>query len=735
MMRQYELVEKVQSYDPDADETLLNKAYVYAMRAHGAQKRASGAPYFSHPLEVAAILTELKLDDSTIVAALLHDVVEDTGSTEKEIEELFGTDIASLVDGLTKIKKLDLATKEAAQAENLRKLLVAISQDIRVLLVKLADRLHNMRTIQHMARDKSLRIAQETMDIYAPLAGRMGMQQMREELEDLSFRVLNPDAHRTITERLTRLRDESGDILAEIEEALRAKLADHALQATVRGREKRPYAIWRKMERKHISLGQLSDIYGFRVVVEDIAACYQALGIVHQTWRAVPGRFKDYVSNPKQNDYRSLHTTVIGPHRKRVELQIRTQEMQDVAERGVAAHALYKDLGDSGTGIGSVPVDQDSNAYRWLRHLVDMLSEGVSPKEFLEHTKLELFQDQVFCFTPKGALIALPRGATPIDFAYAVHTDIGDSCVGCRINGRHAPLITELDNGDEVDVIRSKAQTPPAAWEAFAVTGKARAAIRRATKQAVRRQYAGLGREMLERTLKQANHGYDEKEIEAALPRLGFKNQTVADVLAAVGRGEISREDLLKAMRLNSGTPPTGVMSDTLKTISKAIGLPTVLGRRHSNDQNAIPVRGSDPNLPLTFAPDTGAVPGERIVGILTAGEGIIVYPIFAKALKNFDDEPERWIDLAWDSERDPEQRFPVVINVMIHNEVGALAQVTQAIGENDGNIENLQMTSQGPGFYDVRILLDVTDIKHLNKILEALRRRPLVSSVVRTTG
>ncbi|WP_342641901.1 RelA/SpoT family protein [Rhodoligotrophos ferricapiens] len=733
MMRQYELVERVLSYNPDADEALLNKAYVYAMRAHGAQKRASGAPYFSHPLEVAALLTELKLDDATIAAALLHDVVEDTGTTEKEIEEIFGPEIASLVDGLTKIKKLDLATKEAAQAENLRKLLVAISEDIRVLLVKLADRLHNMRTIEHMSPEKRVRIAQETMDIYAPLAGRMGMQQMREELDDLAFRVLNPDAHSTIIARLQRLRVESGDVLAEIEEALRSKLADHAIEAQVTGREKRPYAIWRKMERKHITLDQLSDIYGFRVIVKTVDECYRALGIVHQTWRVVPGRFKDYISNPKQNGYRSIHTTVIGPHRQRVELQVRTKDMHDVAERGVASHALYKDLGSGdGDRPGAVPLERDSTAYQWLRHLVEMLSEGASPKEFLEHTKLELFQDQVYCFTPKGALIALPRGATPIDFAYAVHTDIGDSCVGCRINGRHAPLITELENGDEVEIIRSKAQTPPAAWEAFAITGKARAAIRRATKLAVRRQYADLGREMLERTLKQVNHPYDEAEIEAALPRLGLKNQSLPDVLAAIGRGEIARDDLLKAMRINDGET-SAASGGRLRGLARVIGLPKVLNRQQPQP-DAIPIRGSS-GLPLKFAESIGAVPGERIVGILTPGEGITVFPIFAKDLKNYDDEPERWIDLAWDVDPGSTQHFAAVINVMIINEIGALAQVTQAIGENDGNIQNLQMKAQGPGFYDLKIVVEVADIKHLSRIIAALKQRPLVSNVVRATG
>ena len=408
MMRQYELVERVVKYDPDANEDLLNRAYVYAMKAHGNQTRASGEAYFNHPLEVAAILTEMKLDDATIAAALLHDTVEDTEATHQEIEEKFGKEIASLVDGLTKIKKIDLVTTEATQAENLRKLLLAMSKDVRVLMVKLADRLHNMRTIEHVKPDKRLRMAQETMDIYAPLAGRMGMQTVRDELEDISFRVLNPDANKIIQDRLSQLHEESGDVLREIEKALATKLAENGIKAEVYGREKRPYSIWRKMERKHLSLGQLSDIFGFRVLVGTVDQCYRAIGIVHRTWRAIPGRFKDYISTPKQNDYRSLHTIVIGPHHMRVEMQIRTRLMHEIAERGVAAHALYKDAPDAKEALdGFRPPGAESNAYRWLRHLVEMLQEGESPKEFLEHTKLELFHDQVFCFTPKGQLIAL----------------------------------------------------------------------------------------------------------------------------------------------------------------------------------------------------------------------------------------------------------------------------------------------------------------------------------------
>src|SRR3974390_2778104 len=436
IMRQYDLVERVRRYKPNTNEALLNRAYVFAMKAQCKQRRASGDPYFSHPIEVAAILTDLKLDDATIAAALLHDTIEDTATTRSEIDNLFGRDIGTLVDGLTKLKKLDLVTKEAKQAENLRKLLLAVADDVRVLLIKLADRLHNMRTLHWMPEASRQRVAQETLDIYAPLAGRMGMHEMREELDDLAFRELYPEAYRVVTGRLTALAERSRYLISEIETQLAKKLAERGIKAVVKGRRKRAYSIWRKMERKSVGFEQLSDISGFRVIVKHLADCYQALGSVHTTWPMVPGRFKDYVSTPKANDYRSIHTTVIGPGKQRVELQIRTEEMHEIDEYGIAAHALYKDGGGSPTEL----LSRESTAYAWLRRTIELLAEGSNPEEFLEHTKLELFHDQVFCFTPKGKLIALPRKATSIDFAYAVHTDVGNSAVGCTINGQISPL-------------------------------------------------------------------------------------------------------------------------------------------------------------------------------------------------------------------------------------------------------------------------------------------------------
>src|SRR6266850_1925525 len=517
MMRQYDLIERVRRYNPNTTEPLLNRAYVYAMKAHGEQMRASGDPYFSHPLEVAAILTDLKLDDATIVAALLHDTIEDTEATRAEIDYVFGHEIGALVEGLTKLKRLELVSREAKQAENLRKLLLAIADDVRVLLIKLADRLHNMRTLEFVPHASRRRIAEETLDIYAPLASRMGMQEMREELEDLSFHTLDPEAYAVVMQRLDALAERNRNLIGEIESQLSKNLQKNGIAARVYGRRKQPFSIWTKMERKSVGFEQPSDIYGFRVVMQDVEACYRALGVVHTTWPVVPGRFKDYISTPKQNDYRSIHTTVIGPGKQRVELQIRTHDMHEVAEYGIAAHALYKD----GVGSPSELLSRESSAYAWLRHTIELLSEGSSPEEFLEHTKLELFHDQVFCFTPKGKLIALPRRANVIDFAYAVHTDVGNTAVGCKINGKIAPLMTELTNGDEVEIITSKVQvSPPTAWESLVTTGKARAAIRRATRVAVRNQYAGLGRRIVERFCQRAKLNYSDEKLQGALPRL-----------------------------------------------------------------------------------------------------------------------------------------------------------------------------------------------------------------------
>jgi RelA/SpoT family (p)ppGpp synthetase len=734
IMRQYDLIERVRRYNPNTNEALLNRAYVYAMKAHGEQRRASGDPYFSHPIEVAAILTDLKLDDATIAAALLHDTIEDTEATRAEIDSLFGRDIGTLVEGLTKLKKLDLVTKEAKQAENLRKLLLAIADDVRVLLIKLADRLHNMRTLGYMPSEARRRAAEETLEIYAPLAGRMGMHEMREQLDDLAFRELYSEAYDVVTARLNALTERSKLLISEIEKQLTKKLADRGIDARVVGRRKRAYSIWRKMERKSVGFEQLSDIFGFRVLVNTLADCYQALGVVHSTWPMVPGRFKDYISTPKGNDYRSIHTTVIGPSKQRVELQIRTVAMHEIAEYGIAAHALYKDHVGSPTEL----LSRESTAYAWLRRTIELLAEGSNPEEFLEHTKLELFHDQVFCFTPKGKLIALPRKATPIDFAYAVHTDIGNTAVGCKINGQIAPLTSELVNGDEVEIASLKAQTaPPAAWESIVVTGKARAAIRRATRFAVRRQYAGLGRRMVERLFQRAKIGYSDEILTGALPRLA--RASVDDVLAAVGRSELKASDVARAMYPDYKEERAAAMAAKPKSESGWFGLKKLTSVKFKLPENAtgpaIPIRGINGDLPVRFAPDGGAVPGDRIVGILTPGEGITIYPIQSPALSEFEDTPERWLDVRWDEEEQAPSRFPARIAVQSVNEPGSLAQITQVIAEHDGNIDNIRMTRRAPDFTDVTIDLEVYDLKHLTAILAQLRAKSVVAKAERVNG
>jgi guanosine-3',5'-bis(diphosphate) 3'-pyrophosphohydrolase len=734
MIRQYELVERVRRYNPNTDEELLNRAYVYAMRAHGAQTRASGDPYMSHPLEVAAILTNLKLDDATIVAAVLHDTIEDTAATREEIDRLFGPQIGGLVEGLTKIKRLDLVSKKAAQAENLRKLLLAIADDVRVLLIKLADRLHNMRTLHFVPPEKRTRIAEETLDIYAPLAGRMGMQDMREELENLAFRHFMPEAYEAISQRLTELSVESETVISQIERELTAKLGTAGLHVEAKGRLKRAYSVWKKMERKSVSFEQLSDIFGFRIIVETIDDCYRVLGIVHRTWPSVPGRFKDYISTPKQNDYSSIHTTIVGPGRQRVELQIRTQQMHEIAEFGIAAHALYKD----GKANDNSALARESRAYAWLRRTIETLAEGDSPEEFLEHTKLELFHDQVFCFTPKGRLIALPRGATPIDFAYAVHTDIGNTAAGCKVNGRIVPLLSELHNGDEVEIARAEGQVPPAAWESMAVTGKARAAIRRATRVAVKRQYAGLGRRIVERAFERAGKAFTEDRLRAALPRLA--RNSLDDALAAVGRGEIFSGDVVKAVypdykveRTAGPVPEKGEAG--WFGLKKAEGLVFKVPGAEAEPNYAIPIRGLDTDLPVKFAPNGGAVPGDRIVGILTKGEGITIYPIQSPALMAYDDQPERWLDVRWDIEDVLRQRFPAQIQVTAINEPGTLAQITSVIGDSDANIDGISILGSSADFREIVIDVEVWDLKHLSAIISQLRTRPVVSKVERVNG
>lgn len=716
MMRQFELVERVKSYDPNADEDAINRAYVFAMKMHGSQKRASGDPYFSHPIEVAGILTKYRLDSSSIITALLHDTIEDTPATLEDIEKLFGHEIARLVDGVTKLSRIELQSDHAKQAENLRKLVLAMSEDIRVLLVKLADRVHNMRTLHYIQKpEKRRRIALETMEIYAPLAERIGMQEIKMELEDLAFTELHGEARSSIIARLNFLREQGGDLIGRILEELRKTLEEAGVEATVSGREKTPYSIWLKMQRKNVGFEQLSDIMAFRVAVPSIEDCYRALGVIHSKYPMVPNRFKDYISTPKPNGYRSLHTGVFGPERHRIEVQIRTYEMHEVSELGVAAHWKYKSSG------GSTQKVTDGRQYRWLRELLDILEHASNPDEFLEHTKLEMFQDQVFCFSPKGDLIALPSGATPVDFAYAVHSDVGDTCVGAKINGRIMPLRSRLQNGDQVEIITSKAQTPSPTWERFVVTGKARARIRRFIRTQQRAQYVDLGRAILVRAFRQEGYDFTEKGAEGVLKF--FKAPTVDDLVAMVGEGTLTGRDVVAQVypELKTAARPD---TNVVPLAKSKMPVPA------KDRANAVPIKGLIPGMAVHFAGCCHPLPGDRIVGIVTTGKGVTVHTIDCDNLEQYVDTPERWLDISWEA---GESSVHVGrIDLVVNNEPGALGAVTTLIAKNLGNIINLKITNRTTEFFEMIIDIEVRDVKHLTNIIAALRATPAINSVER---
>jgi GTP pyrophosphokinase len=721
MIRQFELVERVKAYDPGADEDVLNRAYVLSMKAHGSQERASGDPYFLHPLEVANILTKMKLDTASIATALLHDTVEDTDITLEQIEALFGKEIARLVDGVTKLSRIELQSDHTKHAENFRKLVLAMSEDIRVLLVKLADRLHNMQTLRFIKdQDKRKRIALETLEIYAPLAERIGMHHMKDELENLSFAEINPEARESITQRLAFLRESGRPRADRAIVELKRILKEHGLESAVSGREKTPYSIWRKMQRKNIGFEQLSDIMAFRVVVEDVPECYRALGILHSEYSMVPGRFKDYISTPKPNGYRSLHTGIIGPEKQRIEIQIRTREMHEIAELGVAAHWRYKQ------GEHSL----DGRQYRWLRELLDILEHAAGPEEFLEHTKLEMFQDQVFCFTPKGDLISLPRGATPVDFAYAVHSEVGNTTVGAKINGKHMPLRTELHNGDQVEIVTSRAQTPSPTWERFVVTGKARACIRRFIRTQQRAQYIELGRAILQKAFKQDGYDFSDKVFEAVLKKLHA--DTVDDLYASVGEGLHTEREVMTA--LYPSHRPGSPRSDKIVPL----GPRRAKSGKGAAKEHAVPITGLIPGMAMHFAGCCHPLPGDRIVGIVTTGKGVTIHTIDCETLESFADAPERWLDVAWSQGRegaDGGHMHVGRLHVVLANEPGNLGSMSTIIGKSNGNISNLKITSRSVDFFEIMVDVEVTDLRHLTNIIAALRATPVVNSVERARG
>ncbi|MDQ2877654.1 MAG: bifunctional (p)ppGpp synthetase/guanosine-3',5'-bis(diphosphate) 3'-pyrophosphohydrolase [Pseudomonadota bacterium] len=692
MLRQYELIDRVLSYDPQADEALLNRAYVFSMQAHGSQKRASGDPYFSHPIEVAGILTDLHLDDETIATAILHDTVEDTVATPEQIEKTFGPAVARLVDGVTKLSKIEAQTESERAAENLRKFLLAMSDDIRVLLVKLADRLHNMRTLHHIANpDKRRRIARETMDIYAPLAERIGMYEFMKEMQTLAFAQLEPEAYDSVTKRLEQLKAGGGDRIAKIGSGLKLLLSRAGVEADISGREKHPYSIWKKMAERHISFEQLSDIMAFRAIVASEEDCYRALGVIHRRWPMVPGRFKDYISTPKRNGYRSLHTSVIHADNTRVEIQIRTQEMHEEAELGLAAHWAYKQNKVR-------PETQVS----WIRDLIEILDHAGSPEELLEHTKMAMYQDRIFAFSPKGELHQLPKGATPIDFAYAVHTDLGDQTVGAKINGRVVPLRTVIENGDQVQILKSKAQQPQPGWLNFAITGKALAAIRRHLRMKEREERHQLGRKLYDDIVARLPAPIGPDAITAAIKRLKIADEPA--LMEAIAMRRFGDAEVMEA--LMPGSAAGAATKEDMPAQASAIS-----------------IRGLTPGVAFDLADCCHPVPGDRIVGLRRPDAGIEVHVIDCPMLADSDDAD--WVDLSWG---DKAEGGTARISVQVKNEPGALGILATVIGQQRANIVNLRLDSRDTVFHANTIDVEVHDLTHLSRLIAALRATDTVS-------
>ena len=717
-MRQFELIEAVRAYDPTADEALLNKAYVYAMKMHGSQLRASGDPYFGHPIQVAGILTDYRLDTATIVTALLHDVVEDTSATRDDIAAMFGEEIAVLVEGVTKLSRLELQAEHTRQAENLRKFILAISRDVRVLLVKLADRLHNMRTLHFVKPEKRERISRETLEVYAPLGRSIGIHSIASELEELAFEHLNTTARTAIMRRLEALKLEHGRAIEGVSSEVERVLSGAGVTAIVKGREKTPYSIWRKLQRKSVGFSSLSDIYGFRVIVDAEDDCYRALGVIHRAWPMVPERFKDFISTPKSNNYRSLHTTVVGPGGLRIEMQIRTENMDRVAEDGVAAHWAYKNH-SYGFDREGMEADGGRDPLLNLRHLVQVIEHGEGGEDWVEHAKLEMYLDQVFVFTPKGALITLPRGGMALDFAYAVHTEVGDTAAGVKINGELKPMRTPLQNGDVVEIVRGTKREVPTDWRSLTITGRARSAIRRHIRTSERDEFIKLGRATLEQTLSRAGKSLAEVRLMAALETLAVATED--DLFDAVGRGRLT------------ATKVAETLFPALKGQLKAGP-----GRKRIDDEQArLFVRGGGltPGVSIHFGECCSPVPGDRIVGILEEDKGLTVHTIDCQTLADFADDDSVWQDLQWTPQAEQDAVAVARLTATMRNAPGVLGQVATIIGENGGNILNLKLTHRQQDFFDMDVDLEVEDARHATMIVAALRANPYVDTVDRSRG
>ena len=696
-----ELYSKISKYDNFVCERTIEKAYYLSEKAHSNQFRSSGEKYFTHPLAVAEYLIEMKLDSATIITALLHDVVEDSEVTLDEISKEFGNEISKLVDGVTKLSKLELKFG-FAQAENFRKLLLASSDDIRVLLVKLADRLHNIRTIDGIkSYEKKSRICFETLEIFAPLAERLGINAIQRELEDRCFAIVKPETQDSIVRRLKLIYSKDELNIPAIAKEIETLLNQNNINCNVTGRVKSSYSIWKKMQRKNLSMDQLSDIMAFRVIVDDVSSCYKSVGILHQEYTAVMGRFKDYISAPKRNGYQSLHSSLVGPQKTKIEVQIRTSIMNEFALNGIAAHWMYKDGAKWSEGI----------KYKWVRELIQILEESNEPEEFLENTKLEMYNDQVFCFTPKGNLIILPKGANAVDFSYAVHSEVGNAAVGAKINNKKRLITTEIKNGDQVEILTSKNSFPDPKWIDTCITGKAKSAIRRFIRIRETKEFLQLGTALLQKEYRQQNKRMNATSLGKIINEYGLSD--LDELLIEIGKGNINSRDVLNFLY-----PKIDNQKKELPKLQKI------------NSQESIKIKGVVDGMAIHYAHCCHPLPGERIVGIVTTGKGITIHALDCFALEKFNDTPEMWLEVSWDAENIKFHKGSLVAT--LSNEPGSLADVTKIISINNGNISNIQVISRGLDFYKFNIDLEVQNINHLNQIIAAMRLSQFVESVDR---
>lgn len=699
------IIERMRGYNPAIDVERLGRAFAFGRDAHDGQMRASGEPYFTHPIAVANILIDMRLDEDTVITALLHDTVEDCDVTLSTLDQQFGGDVPQLVDGVTKLSRIAIqSSPSSAQAENFRKLLLAMSEDVRVLLVKLADRTHNMRTLSFIKKpDKQQRIARETMDIFAPLAERIGLTRIQQELEDNAFAVLNGEMRQSIINRLDFLTSEAEITIPTIAVELQDTLSRIGLECSVSGRMKSAYSIWRKMQNKAVTMDQLADIMAFRVLVPGTADCYAALGQLHQNYPTVMGRFKDYISTPKRNGYQSLHTGVLGPQNHRIEVQIRTPEMHEVAEHGVAAHWIYKETRSRSNSI----------SVKWIQELVGILDEEAGADEFLEHTKLDLYRDQVFCFTPRGDLISLPRGATAVDFAYAVHTKIGETCNGVRINGKARQLATELENGDQIEILTAEDAKPKAEWEGFVQTARAKSAIRRFQRAQRVTEFSRIGKTLIEKTFREYGKPFRSRTLERSLAAFGLTR--VDEVFALVGEDRLSPLQVLEKMH------PDVIIKEKADDDRR---------QKRAGRQPQLKISGDDAGVAVTIARCCHPLPGEAIVGIFTTGKGVTVHKVGCTTLSKFTDMPELWLDVSWESGslRMVNGRLITVLS----NEPGSLASLATVISQQGGNISNINLTDRTPDFFKFELDLEVKDVEHMRAIIAVLSANKYVESVAR---